>query len=269
MTNEQRLAPYIKKFSNKIDSEDFVIDKSGVKMVELIAPRIELDPTQRILEFGKVRKTPLDYMERELIWYDSQSLSTEYIKDYAQLWVKVASDNGYINSNYGWCIYSKENGHQYKNTLRELRKNPDSRRASMIYTRPTMHTDYNDLGKSDFVCTNAVTFAIRDNRLNCVVQMRSNDLIFGYLNDSYWHKHVQSELLNDLLLDYPELELGDIIWNAASAHIYERHFYYLYHFIKTGDTAILKKDFRNIYSHLLNEEDGVTYFIDGDLKFKF
>jgi thymidylate synthase len=54
--------------------------------------------------------------------------------------------------------------------------------------------------------------------------MRSNDVIFGYRNDYAWAKHVQTELYNELLTTYPDLELGDIIWTASSLHIYERHF---------------------------------------------
>ena len=49
----------------------------------------------------------------------------------------------------------------------ELWSNPDSRRAQMIYNRPSIWVEYNDEGgKSDFICTNAQTFYIRDGVLN-------------------------------------------------------------------------------------------------------
>jgi len=53
---------------------------------------------------------------------------------------------------------------------------------------------------------------------------RSCDAIFGFKNDIFWHRYVQKELLEDLKEDYPELELGDIICQFGSIHVYERHF---------------------------------------------
>ena len=43
-----------------------------------------------------------------------------------KIWKDIASDEGKINSNYGWCIYSEENGYQYHNVKRELKNNPNS-----------------------------------------------------------------------------------------------------------------------------------------------
>jgi len=82
-----------------------------------------------------------------------------------------------------------------------------------------MWSDYNHNGMSDFMCTNAVQYTIRDNRLNAVVQMRSNDVVFGYRNDFAWQQHVLNYLSEDLSIDP-----GTIYWNAGSLHVYERHF---------------------------------------------
>mgnify|MGYP003349426371 FL=1 len=113
----------------------------------------------------------------------------------------------------------------YQNVLNELIKNPLSRRATMIYNRPTMHDDYNKGGMSDFMCTNAVQYLIRNNRLNALVYMRSNDAVFGYKNDYAWQKHVLEELVKDLRNEWlDDIQIGDIYWNVASLHVYERHF---------------------------------------------
>lgn len=50
---------------------------------------------------------------------------------------------------------------------------------------------------------------------------------FGYKNDIYWVKFVQNMLLMELQQDYPELNLGEVILQAGSLHIYERHFKFL------------------------------------------
>ena len=202
-------------FINELAAENFVIDKSGVKTIEMLGATFEADE-QTI--FGAVNH---DYVDREIEWYKSQSL---YVKDIPgktpAIWEQIASDDGKINSNYGWAIYSEYNGYQYHNVLDELAERPNSRRAVMIYTRPTMWEDYKQDGMSDFMCTNAVQYMIRDDQLVAIVQMRSNDVVFGYRNDFAWQNHVANQLSIDLRLKtWPK-----IIWNVGNLHVYERHF---------------------------------------------
>lgn len=202
---------------DKYLTEDFVIDKSGVKVVEVIGATFIAD------EDYIVRKPAYEYIQRELEWYKSQSLYVDDIPgDTPQIWKDIASDEGKINSNYGWCIYSEENGNQYSHVLRELRNNPNSRRATMIYNRPSMHLDYSRDGMSDFMCTYANTFYIRDNKLVSHYLMRSNDAVFGYNNDYAWAKFVQNQLAEDL-----GIEVGELIWTASNFHVYERHFNFI------------------------------------------
>ena len=201
----------------------FSTDKTGVKTVEIVgASFIADEPTI----FGSLND---EYIKKELDWYLSQSL---YVKDIGEpvpkIWTAVSDSSGKINSNYGYLIYSKNNGLQFDSVLEELLSNKDSRRAVMIYTRPTMHKDYNSDGMSDFICTNAVQYLIRDGALHTIVQMRSNDVVFGYRNDYAWQHYVSSSLLksyNDCLQDHAdEIELGSITWQVGSLHVYERHF---------------------------------------------
>lgn len=193
----------------------FVTDKTGVKTIEMIGACFEANHSSI---FGDVNE---EYIQRELDWYKSMSLYVDDIPGITPaIWKQVASTEGKINSNYGWAIYSEDNGLQYLNVLDELTKNPNSRRAVMIYTRPTMWSDYNHNGMSDFMCTNAVQYMIRDGQLVAVVQMRSNDVVFGYRNDYAWQKYVADMLTRDLGLDVEP----KIIWNVGNLHVYERHF---------------------------------------------
>jgi thymidylate synthase len=206
-------------FQSLLKEEKFVKDKSGVKTIEILnASFVANFPTI----FGTVNE---DYVKRELEWYKSMSLNVNDIPGGTpEIWKMVASPEGLINSNYGWCIYSEENGNQYMNVLAELVANPGSRRATMIYNRPSMHDDYDKDGMSDFMCTNAVQYLVRDNKLHALVYMRSNDAVFGYKNDYAWQRYVQEQLLKDVNNNWNTLELGDIYWNVASMHVYERHF---------------------------------------------
>ena len=202
------------KLIQKYKNQEFVIDKTGVKTVELIGESFVVD------EDWIIRPPNYEYIERELAWYESQSLYVEDIPGQTPaIWKQVADKNGKINSNYGYLIWSEENGRQYDNVLNELRKNPNSRRAVMIYNRPTMHSDYCTDGMSDFICTYANDFLIRDGKLISHYLMRSNCAIFGANNDFAWARYVQQKLAHDL-----DIAVGDLIWTASSLHVYEYHF---------------------------------------------
>ena len=202
-------------FIDELMDSNFVSDKTGVKTIEMIGATFEADePTI----FGDVND---DYIQRELEWYESMSLYVDDIPGVTPaIWKQVADRAGKINSNYGWAIYHKDNGLQYVRVFNELLHLPNSRRAVMIYTRPTMWEDYKRDGMSDFMCTNTVQYMIRNEQLVAIVQMRSNDVVFGYRNDYAWQKHVADTLTADLgLTKEPK-----IIWHVGSLHVYERHF---------------------------------------------
>ena len=224
-TNESRLFPVLKELKALKDAGKFVTDKTGVKIVEILDYHQTFNPYQPYLEFPG-RKTSEAYVKAELDWYYSMDLSVDFIGEKAKIWKQIASDKNIVNSNYGWCIFSEDNGSQYENCFKELIKNPESRRAIMIYTRPSMHVDYCKDGMNDFICTNNVQCFIRNEELHYFVYMRSNDAVFGFFNDLTFHCHVYQKLLSDIQKVYPHV-LGSkhgLHWCAASFHIYERHF---------------------------------------------
>jgi len=202
------------------DKDQFITDKTGCKTIQILgASFIADEPTI----FGKVNQ---EYIDAEINWYKLGSTNIHDI-DYdptPAAWQYTADNNGEINSNYGRLINSPLYFNQYNNALEELQRNSNSRRATMVYTRPSIWEEYQDNGKNDFICTNAVSFYINSlsSQVDCVVQMRSNDAVYGYKNDYAWHEHILNKLSNDLGYDS-----GLIYWQVQNLHIYERHFKYL------------------------------------------
>lgn len=231
------------EFASLYKKQEFVIDKSGVKTIEILnANFVANDP----LIFGAVND---EYVRKELNWYLDMSLNVYDIEgEPPQIWKQVADRNGVINSNYGWCIFSKENNDQFYHAVTELEDRPDSRRAVMIYTRPTMWGDHNFNGRSDFMCTNAVQYLIRENKVHAVVQMRSNDVVFGYRNDYAWQSFVLDAVIKELKRRGKPYDRGNIHWNVGSLHVYERHFYLVDHYIKTRNTHITKEEYDKLYA---------------------
>lgn len=227
----------------KYNNQEFRVTKAGVKTVELQGIQFEADKDFII------REPNYDYAKREIEWYESQSLNVYDIPGGTPtIWKQCADVNGDINSNYGWMIWSKENGSQYQNCMWHLINEPATREAVMIYNRPDMHVDATSNHKHDFCCTYAVQCflnpvfkeyeyeiplpvgmlpEIESYTLDYHVYMRSNDAVFGYDNDVLWHMHVHNKLLNDLIERGMNVTKGKLIWNAGSLHVYERHFKFL------------------------------------------
>lgn len=230
MLKSPNVADVRQYFIDELNAERFTVDKTGQKTIEWIGASFLADQESI---FG----TPsYAYIQKEFEWYNSMSTNVNDIygesREAPQAWNYAANKHGEINSNYGLLIYGEKYFEQYEHALEELANNPDGRRATMVYNRPSIWKEYNENGKSDFICTNAVTYYIRDNKLHAVVQMRSNDVVFGYKNDYAWQRHVMFKLCNDLnmmnsseLTFGPIIEVGDLYWQVQNIHCYERHFH--------------------------------------------
>ena len=175
-----------------------------------------------------IREPNQDYIERELEWYLSESLNVNDIPgETPKIWQQCSDKDGFINSNYGWTTFSKENYSQFDKVLTELSNNKDSRQGVIIFIRPTMHEDSKRNGMHDFICTYCYNFKIEDNILYMIVNMRSNDCVYGYNNDWAFANYVFDKMLEELKKTYLDLQKGVIFWRADNFHCYPRHFKFL------------------------------------------
>ena len=211
--------------------------------VELLAHQILLDPYSPYIYLSKDFSTPKKYVKAELDWYKSMDLSIighEGIES-NPTWQSCCTkdEKKEINSNYGWCVFSEENGSQYDNCLEVLKKDKTTRNAIIMYNRPEIYKDYKRDGMHDMICTLYSHFFIRDNRLYMIHNMRSNDVRYGFIcSDLAWNCFVYQNMYEDLKSTYPDLEVGTIIWTSDSMHLYSRHFEDLKNFVES------ERDFR-------------------------
>jgi len=218
MSNDDYILDVVKEFNLQIKNKNFVIDKTGVKTVEFINYNMSLDPEFPLIDLGP-KKTNEKYVKKELQWYLSQDLNVYPQMSDVKIWTQVCDKDGNINSNYGWCIFNEQNYNQYDFVKNELQLNPCSRRACMIYNRPSMTKDYNKNGRSDYMCTMYVSCFIRNGKLIYNIKQRSCDFIYGFFNDFAWHCYVYNKLQKEL-----NCGIGVINYNIDSFHVYERHF---------------------------------------------
>ena len=236
---------------NKIINKEFVNTGANASQtvgqetyVELIARKFQLDPYAPYLYIDKNFHTPKKYVKAELDWYKSMDLSIighEGIES-NPTWQSCCTkdEKKEINSNYGWCVFSEENGSQYDNCLEVLKKDKTTRNAIIMYNRPEIYKDYKRDGMHDMICTFMSHFFIRNNKLYMIHNMRSNDIRYGFIcSDLAWNCFVYQNMYEDLKSTYPDLEVGTIIWTSDSMHLYSRHFEDLKNFVES------ERSFRN------------------------
>jgi len=212
-------------FIAELAAEHFTIDRNGSKTIEMIGASFLAD-ANCIFGFPNV-----DYIKAEIEWYTRAIPNVNIFKELYEIvpkaWISTGDPFGAVNSNYGELVYSPKYHRQFVRACDELIQNPDSRRAQMVYNRPSIWTEYNEGGKNDFICTNAQTMYIRDGKLHMVCQMRSNDALWGYANDYAWAKHLMSEavkVINHVTEAEIPIEIGDLHWQVMNLHVYFRHF---------------------------------------------
>jgi thymidylate synthase len=97
-----------------------------------------------------------------------------------------------------------------------LKEDKYSRRAILNLYDPESGLDY---FAKDIACVSTVQFLVRKNKLDLIVTMRSNDIIWGLPYDIFFFSMLQELLSLEL-----NVELGTYYHNVGSMHLYERHF---------------------------------------------
>ncbi len=116
-------------------------------------------------------------------------------------------------------IYTEQrNVNQLKNVYDILTLDPSSRQAFIVVPLPGDNLTSNET--KDTPCTLAIQFIVRDGKLHCFTDMRSNDVIWGTSGINYFEWTFIQEILANLL----GLEIGVYTHKSGSFHIYSRHY---------------------------------------------
>jgi len=149
-----------------------------------------------------------DYAEYEWQWYLSGNPNGEEISKRAKIWKNHMDKDGNIRSNYGWQWLRKS---QLDRVINKLHADKNTRQAVIsIYDGKEI-----DTYKYDTPCTLSLHFQIVDNKLCMTVNMRSNDLWFGFCNDQYCFSKLQGLVANKL-----GIEVGWYYHFSSNLHLY-------------------------------------------------
>jgi thymidylate synthase len=190
---------------------------NGQNTVELMNVFLTLTNPKNSKLTLPARKLSEEYLNGEMDWYLHGGFKVDEIAKHSRFWEKLANNDGTVNSNYGQiALRERYNGViQYEWCLDKLIEDLNTRQAVINYNQPEHKYD----GNKDFVCTMYQGFYMNDGKLDSIVSMRSNDLIFGLSYDIVWFTYLQQKLADDL-----NVNLGEYNHHAISLHVYERHY---------------------------------------------
>lgn len=150
----------------------------------------------------------------EFTWHLSKSNELKFINYYTRNW-NIASDDGISiqQSCYGKKLFETST---WSNLIKELTDDNGTRRAVI-----NLYENDNTLGLNlrDVSCTIALQFIIRDAKLDLIVNMRSNDIMWGLPNDIFVFTMIQEMLSRQIGIDS-----GNYYHQINSLHVYKRHY---------------------------------------------
>jgi thymidylate synthase len=155
----------------------------------------------------------------ELIWYLSGSDALAQIQYYIERYNEFSDDGMTLSGAYGPRIFDKARTRsstlsidEWQRVINVLRARSGSRNAVIqIYS----NTDGRK-ASLDIPCTCTVQFAIRRNRLEMHVHMRSNDAFLGLPHDIFCFTMMQEIAAREL-----GVEVGRYHHSVASLHLYD------------------------------------------------
>ncbi|AEO93578.1 thymidylate synthase [Bacillus phage G] len=190
------------------------------------------NPRKRVIDHP-IRKLNYGFMIGELFWILQGKNDASSIAHYNKQWLNYSDNGETLNGAYGQRIFNADGGdalfsneegkydvfkiqiNQFNEVFKKLKNDNHSRQGTISMFDPAK--DFNET--KDVPCTNLLRFSIRDGKLNMLVVMRSNDIIFGTPYDIY-----NFTMLQEIMAGLLEVEVGKYTHVVDSLHLYETHF---------------------------------------------
>lgn len=151
--------------------------------------------------------------------------------------------------------YGKRISNEIDKILDLFNRDQDTRQAVV-----NIYSASKDLGiaTKDVPCTETLQFLIRDNKLHMIVNMRSNDIMWGFPYDVFMFTSLQEIIANTV-----GVELGSYYHNVGSFHVYEE-FYGTLNAMLNGKAREVECEELSgmIYDEFLNESEIYVNAVD-------
>jgi thymidylate synthase len=189
----------------------------GLATRELVAHSFTLAKPRARIVVSPARRWSLPLAIGEFCWHASASTDVDALAYYAPRWRGFTDDGHTVRGScYGRRIFGRDQSgaNRWEAILSLLRADPASRRALIDLSGDGRLTP----NALDVSCTSTFQVLIRNGAVHVIVQMRSNDAVWGLPYDVFLFT-----MLQELLAQTLDLELGYYMHGVGSLHLYERH----------------------------------------------
>lgn len=164
-----------------------------------------------------LRPTAIKSAVDEMLWI-WQKKSNNINDLNSKIWDSWADETGSIGKAYGYQMgvkykFAQGEMDQVDNVIWQLKNTPYSRR---IMTNIYNFADLSEMGLEP--CAYSVTFNVTGNKLNAILNQRSQDILAA----NNWNV-VQYSVLVHMLAQVTGLVPGELVHVIADAHIYDKH----------------------------------------------
>ena len=207
----------------------FKDDRTGTGTYSVFGHQMRFDLSEGF-PLVTTKKTFLKGIIHELLWFLSGSTNIKYLVDHdVHIWDEWADEHGELGPVYGsqWRSWPGPDGKtidQISRVVEDLKTNPDSRRH-IVSAWNVAEVDEMALPP----CHSLFQFYVADGRLSCQLYQRSADIFLGvpFNIASY-------ALLNMMIAQVVDLEVGDFVHTLGDAHLYSNH-------IEQADKQLLRE----------------------------
>jgi dihydrofolate reductase/thymidylate synthase len=240
---------YLEFCQNILDFGNDRNDRTGVGTISLFGHQLSFDISSTI-PLLTTKRVPWKHVIEELLWFirgdtDAKILQNKGIK----IWDGNTSrefldsrglyhyEEGILGKGYGWQwrFFGADYDQEYADTsnientsiiggfdqleyvLKELKTNPYSRRILMSYWNPP---DFNETAL--LPCHYSCQFYVEERKnikyLNCLFNMRSNDMFLGNPFNIFSYA-----VFTYILAIKCDMQPGKLIYSVGDAHIYKNH----------------------------------------------
>ncbi|QPC92302.1 thymidylate synthase [Mesorhizobium sp. INR15] len=210
---------YLDLLQHVLDNGDDRPDRTGTGTRSVFGYQMRFD-LSRGFPVTTTKKLHLKSIIHELLWFLAGDTNIAYLNDNGvSIWDEWADENGDLGPVYGKQWRSWPDGHggsidQIANLLKEIRRNPQSRRLIVSAWNPA---EVEAMALPPCHCL--FQFYVSEGRLSCQLYQRSADIFLGvpFNIASY-------ALLTLMVAQVTGLRPGDFVHTLGDAHLYSNHF---------------------------------------------
>lgn len=223
--SERTLDDLMNEIIGKLLLLPFDLSPTKGKNCEIFGVLLELTNPRARLSISETRGKAFSAIG-EFLWYMSKSNSLDFIEYYISDYKKYSDDGETIYGAYGPRLFNMNGKYnQVENVINLLREKQTTRKAVIqLFDAQDLENPHNDIP-----CTCTLQFVIRNNKLNLLVTMRSNDAFLGLPHDIFSFTMLQEIVASDLKVD-----LGTYRHAVGSLHLYKNNEIQARQYIKEG-----------------------------------